>query len=228
MVRGITIDELSSRFPRLYHMAAQGGWPGIERHGLLSTGALLDLFEIEGVQREEIESQHRPECVTICHPKIGTAVIRDQKPMHDAGLKRALMDGLTPRDWYRILNKKVFFWLTCDRLQRLIGARAYRDKRQTVIVLDTRLLLERHSEKVVLSPMNSGCTKPFPHARGKTTFLPLTEYPFSERLSRGLEPVVELAVDHGVEDISELALRVEEVGGGLPTKAFRLERASGR
>ena len=225
MVRGITIDELSSRFPRLFHMAAQGSWPGIERYGLLSTSALLDLFEVGGAQREEIEAHHRPECVTISHERIGTAVIRDQKPMDDAGLGRALTDGLVPRDWYRILNEKVFFWLTRDRLERLLNAKAYRDRRQTIIVLDTRALLERHSDKVILSPMNSGCTKPFPHPRGKKTFLPLREYPFSERLSRGLEPVVELAVDHRVEDISELAVRVEEVGGGLPTKVFRMERA---
>jgi len=225
MVRGITIDELSSRFPRLFHMAAQGSWPGIERYGLLSTSALLDLFEVGGAQREEIEAHHRPECVTISHERIGTAVIRDQKPMDDAGLGRALTDELVPRDWYRILNEKVFFWLTRDRLERLLNAKAYRDRRQTIIVLDTRALLERHSDKVILSPMNSGCTKPFPHPRGKKTFLPLREYPFSERLSRGLEPVVELAVDHRVEDISELAVRVEEVGGGLPTKVFRMERA---
>jgi hypothetical protein len=226
MVKGITIDELSTRFPRLYHMAAQGSWPGIERHGLLSTSALLDLFEIRGARREEIESRHRPECVTVGHEKIGTAVIRDQKPMHDAGLRRALADGLAPRDWYRILNEKVFFWLTRDRLERLLNAKAYRNKRQTVIVLNTRALLKRHSDKVFLSPMNSGCTKPFPHARGKKTFLSLREYPFSERLSRGLEPIVELAVSHGVEDIGDLALRVEETGGGLPTKVLRLERSS--
>ncbi len=226
MVRGITIDELSSRFPCLYHMAAQGSWPSIERHGLLSTSALLDLFEVRGAQREEIESHHRPESVTISHVKVGTAVIRDQKPMHDAGLRRALTDGLAPRDWYRILNQKVFFWLTHDRLARMLNAKAYRNKRQTVIVLDTRALLERHSKKIILSPMNSGCTKPFPHTRGKQTFLPLREYPFSERLSRGLEPVVELAVAHGLEDISELVLRIEEVGGGLPTKVFRMERSS--
>jgi hypothetical protein len=226
MVKGITIDELSTRFPRLYHMAAQGSWPYIERHGLLSTSALLDLFEIHGAQREEIESRHRPECVTIGHENIGSAVIRDQRPMDDGGLRRALTDGLVPRDWYRILNDKVFFWLTRDRLERLLTAKAYRDKRQTVILLNTRALLELHSDRVFLSPMNSGCTKPFPHARGKKTFLSLREYPFYERLSRHLEPIVELAVSHGVEDIGDLALRVEEIGGGLPARVIRLERSS--
>jgi len=66
-------------------MTAVGSWPGIERHGLRSTTALLDLFEVAGSDRERIESQHRPESETIHHPRYGTAVIRDQKPMSDGG-----------------------------------------------------------------------------------------------------------------------------------------------
>src|SRR6185436_11524880 len=99
-----------SRFPRLYHMAEAGSWPSIERHGLLSTTALLDLFEIKGAEREALELQHRPESVEIRHPRHGVAIIRDQKPLREKSLKQALQDGLAPRDWYRILNEKVFFW----------------------------------------------------------------------------------------------------------------------
>ena len=50
-----------------------------------------------------------PESVAITHPVEGTAVIRDQKPMTDEGLRRALETGLSPTDWYRILNTKAFF-----------------------------------------------------------------------------------------------------------------------
>jgi hypothetical protein len=220
MVNGITIDELAARFPRLYHMAAEGSWPGIERHGLRSTSALLDLFEITGEQRRRLESQHRPECVTIEHPDYGIAVIRDQKPMDDLGLTRALRDNLRPGDWYRILNNKVFFWLTRERLKTLLTAKAYRNKRHTVLVLDTRRLLERGALEVLLSPMNSGCTKPFPHPRGPTTFLPLSEYPFHSRAQRGLEPVVELAVDYLVGDVPSLLLAVVDMGGGSTPSAI--------
>lgn len=213
MVNGVIVQELITRFPRLYHMAAEGSWPGIERHGLLSTTALLDLFEITGEQRIQLESRHRPECVTIEHPNHGTATIRDQKPMDDVGLTRALTDGLTPTDWYRILNRKAFFWLTRERLRKLLAARAYREKRQTVLVLDTRPLLECYAPRVLLSPMNSGCTKPFPHPRGSATFLPLSQYPFQSRIRRGLEPVVELAVDYLVGDVGSLVLTVAEMGG---------------
>lgn len=54
-------------------------------------------------------SIHRPECGPITHHVYGTAVIRDQKPMDDKGLTRALRDGLMPCGSYQILNGKVFF-----------------------------------------------------------------------------------------------------------------------
>lgn len=215
MVKGVTTEELVARFPRLYHMAAAGSWPGIERYGLRSTSALLDLFDISGEQRKQLEERHRPECVTIEHPHHGRAVIRDQKPMDDRGLAIALTDGLRPSDWYRILNKKVFFWLTRQRLNTLRTAKAYRDKRHTVLVLDTRRLVERNATRVLLSPMNSGCTRPVPHPRGRTTFLPLHDYPFQSRVHRRLEPIVELAVDYLVADVAPLVLAVAEVGGDI-------------
>ena len=215
-MNGVTIDELVSRYPRLYHMAAERSWSGIERHGLRSTTALLDLFEVKGERRTELESRHRPECVTIEHPSYGSAVIRDQKPMDDSGLRRALTDGLAPPDWYRILNQKVFFWLARERLAKLRTARAYRDKRQTVIVVATRRLLERNHERVVLSPMNSGCTRPMAHPRGFNTFLPLSQYPYRDRKKRGLEPIVELAVESIVQEMQAIVLTVVEIGGGVP------------
>lgn len=220
MVIGVTIEDLVERYPKLYHMAAAGSWRGIQRHGLRSTSALLDLFEVDGSDRERIESRHRPNSETIRHPRYGTAVIRDQKPMSDKGLERALQDCLKPRDWYRILNKKVFFWLTRDRLETLVNAREYREQRKTVLVIDTLKLLKRHSEQVFLSPMNSGCTKPYPHPRGLTTFQPLSLYPLADRCRRGLEPIVELAVDYVVTDVGSLVLVVQEVGGGLPDEVL--------
>ena len=79
------LDELISDCPILYHMAESGSWKSIQEFGLLSTSALLDLFEIEGARREEIESNRRPNNVIIEHRSHGAAVVRDQKPMDDAG-----------------------------------------------------------------------------------------------------------------------------------------------
>lgn len=213
---GVTAETLAQRFPRLYHMAEAGSWPSIQRHGLLSTTALLDLFEISGVQRLQIEGRHRADCVPISHPLYGAAVVRDQKPMDDRGLARALRDGLTPEEWYRVLNARVFFWLTEKRLLRLRNARTYKDKRQTILTLSTAELLGRHALRVTLSPINTGCTKPMPHPRGRDTFLPLSSYPFASRRHRGDDVAVELSADYSVPDAKDFVLRVEENGGNLP------------
>jgi hypothetical protein len=111
-------------------MAELGSWLSVERHGLLSTGALLDLFEKHGDERYRIESCHRSESIPICDPVQGRAVIRDQEPMSERSLRRALEDSsLKTTDWYRELNSRVFFWLNEQRLDRLMNARAYRNHR---------------------------------------------------------------------------------------------------
>jgi hypothetical protein len=213
---GVTPEILALRHPRLYHMAEPGSWPSIQRHGLLSTTALLDLFEINGRERSRIESERRPQSVPIEHPVHGRAVIRDQQPMDDKGLSRALEDGLTAKQWYRLLNRHVFFWLTESRLNTLLAARAYRGRRQTIITVRTAELLRVHGDLVRLSPINSGATKPFPHPRGKDTFLSPSAFPFdSWEAKRGKgKAVVELAVLQGIPDIRDFVERVEEAGGG--------------
>src|SRR5438046_1179806 len=104
-------------------MAESGSWPNIREHGLLSTSALLDLYEVEGQKRFEIESQWRPESVPICHPTYGNAIIRDQKPLRETTLAKNL-DGMTTREYYELLNKKTFFWVRKERLVSLLQARA--------------------------------------------------------------------------------------------------------
>jgi hypothetical protein len=218
MVNGITADELSGRFPLLYHMAQLGSWLSVERHGLLSTTALLDLFEKRGDERFRIESCHRPESIPICHPVHGRAVIRDQKPMSDRSLRRALLgSGLEPAGWYRELNSRVFFWLSEERLDRLMNARAYRNLGHHVLIVDTRRLVERHEQRIMLSSINSGCTIPFPHKRGPETFRRLSEYPYAAK-RRDRDPIVELAVDYSVPDIRDFVTEVREAGAGQPTK----------
>jgi hypothetical protein len=222
MVSGTTREEISRAFPRLYHMAELGSWQSIQTHGLLSTSALLDLFEVAGAERERIESRHRADSIPIEHAIYGSAVVRDQKPMSDGGLERALLDGLTPVQWYRILNSRVFFWLTEERLSRLLNAKTYRGTRHTVLTVDTALLLQRHADRTSLSPINSGCTKPFPWPRGVDTFLRLHDYPFAEwrKRRRIQDSIVELAVDYSVPDLRDLLVEVRESGGGLAERVI--------
>lgn len=199
-------------------MAEDGSWPSIERHGLLSTTALLDLFGVSGEVREGLEGAHRPEAVPLVHPLHGNAVVRDQKPMDDRGLRKCLQDGLSPTQWYRLLNGMVFFWVSEDRLATLLGAKAYRDTSHVVLTVDTERLLSRYADRVMLCPINSGATKPNPTPRGAATFQPISTYPLEywERKRSRSKSVVELTVKYAVPDVRDLVVRVERVTAGLP------------
>jgi hypothetical protein len=204
------IEELILDCPTLYHMAERGSWASIKERGLLSTSALLDLYAIRGSERAAIEKQHRPRNVELRKNGMPRAVIRDQIPMSDPGLERCLPKRLSPADWYELLNAKVFFWLTEDRLHRLTGAKAYRDREHDVLEVDTRSLIEAYQKKIWLCPINSGCTKPMPHPRDETTFSRIPDYPYEnwrKKRSKG-ERIVELAVDHSVMDIRKYVRRV--------------------
>jgi hypothetical protein len=213
-------EDLLAHFPRLYHMAELDTWESVQKNGLLSTTALLDKFEIEGQERFRIESCHRRESVTITHPKLGTAIIRDQKPMSDAALRKCL-DGMTPQEWYETLNGRVFFWLNPERLLRLLSARAYRNRGHCVLTLDTSRMVERHLSRITLSPINSGCTVPKPQPRGRQTFLPIAAYSFDDWLQKRRNKshcIVELAVDYSVPDIANIVTRVDHMQGGTLIK----------
>jgi hypothetical protein len=159
----MTEEELVNDFPSLLHMAERGSWPNIKLHGLLSTTKLLDLYGYSGNVRHAIERRHRPESVPLSSPDMLVATVRDQKPMTDDSLRRALPEDMSPEEWYAILNSKTFFWTSEKRLLRLLCARPYRDKVHDVLTVNTKLLIERHQHNIVLCPINSGCTKPFPH-----------------------------------------------------------------
>ncbi len=205
---------LVTRFPRLWHMAEDGSWPSIQSKGLLSTSSLLNLYKISGAERSAIEARHRPQSVPIDYKGLPRAVVRDQKPMSDAALAKCLRDDLKPEDWSRLLNSMSFFWLSTDRLFRLLNAKPYRNLAHTVLTVDSASFVKAHHQEIRLCPMNSGCTKPFPWPRGKDTFLPIDEYPYEQRLLKNRkEPVVELAVLNGVFDISRHTISVHRMQG---------------
>lgn len=194
-------ERLASRYPVLYHMAEDESWQSIQQHGLLSTSALLDRFEVEGEERLAIESARRPEIVRIEHPEHGAAFIRDNKPMQEKSLEKCL-HGMTPREWYERLNRRVFFWVEWDRLLKLLGARAYKDRPHLVLEVEMAGLLKRHTDRVTLSPMNSGATFALgPAPRGPDTFRRIADHPDEK-------PVVELTVDYSVPDIVDFTISV--------------------
>lgn len=211
------LDQLALDCPILFHMAERGSWDSIRVQGLFSTSALLDIYGVTGHPRDRIESERRGQSVRIDAPELPGAVIRDQLPMTDEGLVRSLPPDMNPADWYRILNAKTFFWLSADRLKRLLCAATYREQEHDVLEVDTRSLLDSYRESIWLCPINSGCTKPNPAPRDRDTFARIPDYPYEQWRLRGRrrnERVVELAVDYGIPDIAKFVKRVTVMKAG--------------
>ena len=198
-------------------MAEAGSWPSIQERGLLSAEKLCQLFEVPSEATAKLLSEHRPESVELCHEKYGRVVIRDQKPMSVGGLTKALVD-IAPQEWLRLLNSKVYFWPTEERLGRMINARAYKGKEHDIIVIDSLKLLHPYAEKAWLCHLNSGCTTPYAHPRDRTAFKRLSEYPLEERRKKyGIaNAVAEIAIDDGVPDIKEAVIKVVPMKGWKP------------
>lgn len=198
------LDQLVHANPTLFHMAERGAWPAIQRHGLLSTSALLDLYGVTGAARVALEATRRPDTATLTRPGLPAIAIRDQKPMTDRALERCLTGGMSPPDWYRLLNGKVFFWLTEARLSKLLGARPYRAHEHDVLHLDTARLVAAYRDAITLSRINSGSTIRKAAPRGPDTFRTIADYP----IRPGRERAVELAVTGGIPDIARFVTDV--------------------
>ena len=196
----MTIDELLVKCPRVFHMAHRTSWPSIEKHGLLSTTALLELFEYSGPARSKLESQWRPVSVRIEHPVHGIAWIRDQAVMPDRDLEAVLI-GVTPGEWYEFLNRKTFFWGEKRRLQNFLMARNYHNDSHCVITVNTAALVEKHAQEITLCSINSGLVY-YGGKRGRHTFKTIADMPRASI-------VWEVAVEHSVSDITDIIERVE-------------------
>ena len=198
----------------LYHLTQIENWPSIERYGLLSTQALLDLVGLEGTERARVGNQHRAERVILPNG----VVVSDQKPMPPLALKRCLHD-MTSEQWYALLNSKVFFWLDTDRLNRL--RRVYRAQPQILMSIDTQRLLAHHAERVALTPINTGNARRQPAQRGVCTFVPYKTWLESgwaseiealhTRPRSRSHPAAELTVDYAVPDVMDFVVDVRQL-----------------
>ncbi len=197
-------EEIITRHPLLYHMAEVGTWENIQRHGLLSTVALLRLFEVSEPQRSVIRSMYRGNREVIRHGDYGSAVIREQTPMPPGKLGQALTD-MEPSEWYQLLNGKVFFWSTESRLISFLQAKSHRDRPHDVLTVCTRSLVEQYANEITLSRINSGTVRVPTHRRGSDTFQTIAEYACRTQP----ECFAELAVEGSVLDMERHTLSVD-------------------
>lgn len=210
----MTPELFCEQYPYLFHMAEADTWESIKRYGLLSTSAILDLLKITGKERKDIESSCRKDYVLIEDKKHGKFLIRDNGPLPLKKLQASLID-MTPEQFYKELNKKVFFWPTEQRVKDLLGARRYRNRKHTVIKVRSDLLLKHYQTKIHLSRINSGAAVYQPTPRGKSTFVPFIKWDedVGPRSGKLKEPIAEIAVRYGVDKITEIAVEVNEMHG---------------
>lgn len=197
-------EELVRDHPFLFHMAEDGSWPSLQELGLLTTSELLSLYGYAGQGREEIEGNWRKVSVTLHQPPRPDLVVRDQLVMPPCELKTCLPPGLTPHDWYRLVNHRIFFWTTEPDLAIFLAAGSYRNSPHLVLQVCTAELLRAHRTRVTLTPFNTGSTirKDYsgrPLARGPDTFERIGDY------KKGW--VRELVVEGGLRDIRSLVVK---------------------
>ena len=94
---------------------------------------------------------------------------------------------------------------------RLLGARAYRTKKNDILEVNARKLIREYRSKITLSPINSGSTIFNPSPRGKQTFSRIPDYAYAER-PRG-NRAAELAVDYSIPNIATYVTRIFQMQG---------------
>ena len=208
----MTPDELAALHPRLYHLTDPANLSSIRAHGLLSPEAMCDRCGLEGEKRDAILARRRPAATAVCDGFL----VNDNAPLSEARLRRVLDDGLSPEDWLRMLNGRVFFWTDAHRAERPRNARNNRDRDRVLLAFDTLSLAHAHASRMAICPINSGATVHAPPRRGRHTFAPVEglDYGSWRRARRergykkGLDAIQEVTVLFAVPDAAAHLLEV--------------------
>jgi hypothetical protein len=148
----------------VYHLAEEANWSAIEEHGLLPAEVLISnalSAEPSGLSLKRAQRTKHTVLPTGVH-------IRDQKPMPPKALASCLV-GLTPPDWYALINAHVFFWFDPERLNRQRAACGTRP--QIVAIVRTAELLEQFAQVTFLTPFNIGYALRRPARRCEATLV---------------------------------------------------------
>jgi len=57
-----------ARHPRVFHTMSATAWPSVQRHGLLSTQQLIDLFDLDATERDRLLSAPRKQSTSCARP----------------------------------------------------------------------------------------------------------------------------------------------------------------
>lgn len=191
-----------AKYPRLYHLAADGSWPSIRDHGLWATQTLVNRSELPAEERERLLSERRTESVTLSVPEIGDVVLRDHGPLNEVKLAKALTEGMTVSDWLRLLNRYVFLYPDRKPLEALQGA--YGHEPVVLIELNASSMISRYDSLLRVSGINTGSTAYAAAKRGESTFQ-------SVAMFNKTRTVKEVAIEHGIPDLAKHLIGAQRV-----------------
>ena len=201
----------------IYHLAEAVNWPAIRRDGLFSASSLLDRAGVVGAERGRLERQQRLDYAVLS----SGALLRDQRPLPAKSLAGCLV-GMTPAEWYALVNAHVFFWLDVGRLNRQRAACGPRP--QVVLVVDTAKLVAAQAARIALTPINTGNARRRLARRGTATFVPYGQWLESawanESAALGTpprprsHPPAELTVAGSIHDVAGFVVYVKKLAAG--------------
>ena len=165
----VNLDELVTRFPRVWHATFVGGWDSIRHSGLRSSADLL-----ASVNRSDEAQVMRSEIAEVTTDG-GVATLRTQIPNRLD--PTPYLDGITVADWWQLLNDRSYFYADQDALDALVTSYAADGIGQEVISLETRRLLSPVADNVEVAVVSAGV---FPRtsgpSRGRATFQSLGDF----------------------------------------------------
>lgn len=176
------ITEFIKKKEFLYHLTDRENLERIKTtKELLSTETIINRSSLSKNEKNEFLTQRRKthEVVVIDNDSYH---IRDQRPISLLNLVKCLTTGFTVSDFFRMLNNRVFFWPTLQRLNS--HYKRYSSENPIIIRVSTEALLNINSH-AEFCRLNSGATrsnsylKGAPPERGNGTFLPSEEFKYS-------------------------------------------------
>lgn len=189
------IDKFLELRPKLYHLTHKDNLESIkESNKIYSTDYIV---KKSGITEPESFLKTRRVKLKKVNFNGSEIYIRDQIPLHPSMINKAMDGTCTPGEYIYLLNKKVFFWPTKDRLERHYNT--YKDQNPVILILDTKEIYDLNKERVKFCRLNSGALRANFYHGGKPPPRGLNTFKSPEDYKSTPSTVAEFTVDEYCE-----------------------------
>ena len=213
-------SDLAAVAPQLFHLTAGDAWESIQEHGLRSATWLVRARSLDEERATALLTAPREAVEVIGDPAdpLGHATLRDQKPLTLSKLER-LVEGITPENYIRLINDRVYFYMKAADVERVRGVRDAEGAPQLLLTLDSRRLLADYQGSVRVAKINTGATIGMQGRRGPRTWLAIDKFP-----GRATE-VKEFTVLDGISDVTPYLVSAELWNAGEKVEVLHPAKA---